>query len=220
MDRPDWQRMRRELLRAGMAPRRAARLLRELADHYADLREAALRAGHSSWEADVLARAELGADEVILAAVRDRQELRAPASRWPWLVYGLAPVLMLMASVLAVVLMTALAVGNTGRLPATAEAWVGLVFGWVNWGLPVLIAALVLVNAALRRAPIGWPVAGTLLVIAVGAALTIDIRWPGGADAEGLLLVTYRWGTSELGLAMSMLLLLMPSYLLHRRLAP
>ncbi|MCC5886561.1 MAG: hypothetical protein JJT88_09015 [Gammaproteobacteria bacterium] len=220
MDRSDEHRLRWELLRAGMAPRRVARLLRELSDHHSDLRDAALRAGHSPWEADVLARCELGDYEEILAAVRERRELRSPASRWPWAVYGLVPALVLTGCVVAVVLMTALAARSGIELPATVRAGVGILFGWVNLVLPVLIAAAVLVTAAMRHAPVAWPITGTLLVIAIGAALTIDIRWPTVAGGEGLLLVTYRYGLSELGYAMAMLLCLILPYLAHRRLTP
>ncbi len=112
MDRADWHRLRREPLRAGVAPRRAAGLLRKLSDHHADLRE-----------------------------------LRSPASRWPWAVYGLAPALVLAGCVVAVVLITALAAHSGFELPTTVQAGRGVLFGWVNLGLPVLIAVAVLINA-------------------------------------------------------------------------
>ncbi|MCC5871236.1 MAG: hypothetical protein JJU22_02450 [Gammaproteobacteria bacterium] len=216
MDRSDWRRLRVELLRAGVAPRRVSRMLRELADHHADLRDAALRAGHSPWEADLLARCELGDEEAILAAVLERQELRSPASRWPWVVYGLAPAALLAGCVLAVLLLTGLAVGSGVELPAMARTWIGTLFGVANYGLPVLIAMVVLLTAALRHAPIAWPVFGTLLVIAIGSALTIDIRWPNAAGDDGLLLMTYRYGPDELGYASAMLLGLLGPYLALR----
>ncbi len=57
-------------------------------------------------------------------------------------------------------------------------------------------------------------------MIVIGAALTIDVRWPGAAGSEGLLLVTYRYFQGELGYAMAMLLGLLFPYLAHRRLTP
>jgi len=216
MGRSDWLRLRVKLLRVGVAPRRVSRMLRELQDHHAELRDADLRAGHSPWEADVLARCELGGEEAILAAVLERHELRSPASRWPWALYGLAPAVVLAGCVLAVLLLTGIAAGSGVELPATAQAWIRTLFGLANYGLPVLIAVVVLISATLRHAPSGWPVVGVLGVTAIGAALTIDIRWPGATGADGLLL-TYRYGPAELMFAAAMLLGLLGPYLVWRQ---
>ena len=212
------RRMRLELLRAGVAPRRAARMVRELADHEADLQDAALRAGHAPREAAEFARRTLGTDDVIRDAVLERPELRSSAVRRPWLVYGLVPILVLSGSVLAVLLITVSAAGSVVELPAAARVLIGSLHGLVNFGLPVLLAAALLFSAARRRASVAWPLTGALLVIVVGAALKIAVVWPASAGEDGLLQVSYRYGRTEVAFGAALLFCLVGPYLAHRRL--
>ena len=75
--------LRLELLRSGVAPalRRTNDL--ELGEHYADLESAALAAGYGAEEAARAARAALGNEREIAAAILARPELLTFSTRWP-----------------------------------------------------------------------------------------------------------------------------------------
>jgi hypothetical protein len=75
--------LRKELLRCGVAPRHVRRTVSELADHYDDLVEESLQAGDSRLQAHDNAARLLGAPGDIAAAVRARPELRSWAFRFP-----------------------------------------------------------------------------------------------------------------------------------------
>ena len=68
--------LRLELLRSGVAPLYVERTVLELGEHYADLESAALAAGYGAEEAARAARAALGNEREIAAAVLARA--RAP----------------------------------------------------------------------------------------------------------------------------------------------
>jgi hypothetical protein len=75
--------LRLELLRGGVAPVYVERTVVELAEHYADLETAALAAGQSEDEAAQTARATLGDPHAIAAAVLARRELLGFDARYP-----------------------------------------------------------------------------------------------------------------------------------------
>jgi hypothetical protein len=82
-DGAQFEALRLELQRGGIAKVYVERTLRELADHYDDLERAARAAGWSSDEAARLARGQLGSSQVIASAVLSRPELRCWSRRWP-----------------------------------------------------------------------------------------------------------------------------------------
>ena len=75
--------LRLELLRSGISEVYVDRTVLELAEHYADLESAALASGASAAEAQQLARASLGSEQCIAAAVLARPELRSFRTRHP-----------------------------------------------------------------------------------------------------------------------------------------
>src|SRR5690606_19344337 len=78
-----FERLRLELLHAGIAPAYVERTVVELADHYEDLESAARDAGRDAEEAARWAKQALGSEAAILAAVLARPELRSWSARWP-----------------------------------------------------------------------------------------------------------------------------------------
>jgi hypothetical protein len=82
-DRAQFEALRLELQRGGIAKIYVDRTVRELADHFDDLERAALASGWSSDEAARVARAQLGSAQVIASAVLARPELRCWSRRWP-----------------------------------------------------------------------------------------------------------------------------------------
>ena len=75
--------LRLELLRSGVAPLYVERTILELGEHYADLESAALAAGYGAEEAARAARAALGNERAIAAAILARPELLTFSTRWP-----------------------------------------------------------------------------------------------------------------------------------------
>jgi hypothetical protein len=81
------------LIQAGIAPRRARRILREFSEHHTDLvaEQRALGAGGAEAEAEAAMR--LGTEQEMVANLRSRSDLRSWARRRPGVAFALAPVL-------------------------------------------------------------------------------------------------------------------------------
>jgi hypothetical protein len=78
-----FEELRVELKRGGVAPVYVERTLLELAEHYADLENAALAAGLGADEAARRARDALGDEHAIAAAILSRRELLCFRARHP-----------------------------------------------------------------------------------------------------------------------------------------
>jgi hypothetical protein len=81
--------LRLELLRSGVAPVYVERTIIELGEHCDDLESAGLAAGLDAEEAARTARATLGNERQIAAAVLARTELLTFSTRWPRLAHYL-----------------------------------------------------------------------------------------------------------------------------------
>jgi hypothetical protein len=75
--------LRLELLRSGVTPVYVERTILELAEHYTDLKSAALAAGLGADEAARAARATLGDERAIAAAILAHPELLTFSTRHP-----------------------------------------------------------------------------------------------------------------------------------------
>lgn len=91
MSRPDFELMRNELLRNGVAAAVAVRTVSELKDHFDDIEAEALAAGDTPEGAGALAVLRLGQPAVLIAAISSRQELRNWMYRYPRLARVLLP---------------------------------------------------------------------------------------------------------------------------------
>lgn len=80
---PLFDELERELVTGGVAPRYVRRTLQELREHYEDIQHDLLAAGASPEEAAIEARAALGTERTLAAAVLAREELRDWRSEWP-----------------------------------------------------------------------------------------------------------------------------------------
>lgn len=83
--------LRETLLRGGIAPRHVRRYLRELEEHYADLYAAQREAGFEPEDAAIRARARLGGDAELAAAMIDQRDFRSISARFPWAIFPLLP---------------------------------------------------------------------------------------------------------------------------------
>jgi hypothetical protein len=125
-----------ELLRGGIAPIYVERTMIELNEHYVDLENAALASGLSADEAARSARALLGSEQSIAAAVLSRPELLAWSRRWPRValyaqtaaVLGALPALPVLYCVDR---RTEIARWTTAI--GAAVVLVGTVLAWLNW---------------------------------------------------------------------------------------
>ena len=82
-DRAQFESLKLELLRGGVAPAYVERTILELSEHCEDLENDALAGGLAKSEAARLALAQLGSEQSIAAAVLAQTELLVWTRRWP-----------------------------------------------------------------------------------------------------------------------------------------
>lgn len=80
MSRPDFGILRRELLEAGISPRRTHRAITELNDHFDDIVDAAMADGHNRSDAELMAMEALGELSEVTAGMARQPELKS----WAW----------------------------------------------------------------------------------------------------------------------------------------
>jgi len=83
--------LRETLLKGGVAPRHVRRYLAELSGHLEDLMAQQRAAGYDGEDAAIRARARLGEDGELAAAMLEQKSLRSLPARAPWLVFGFVP---------------------------------------------------------------------------------------------------------------------------------
>jgi len=216
------------LIHAGIAPRRARRILREFAEHHADVVAECLTAGGSASQADAAANARMGSEQRLVANLLARPELRSWVHRRPGVAFALAPVLSFalafVASILALV-----AVGEWRKAHGEAVSAASPTFQWMSdyagiyllWALPLGTAAVLAVMAARRRETSFWPCVGIVATCLVGALTNFSLVFPPVADSPAMT-AGIGIGTDNLGSVLvragsTTALVLLP-YLLARRL--
>lgn len=100
--------LRERLLRAGIAPRHVRRYLRELSEHLADLTAEQRAAGYDEENAAIRARALLGDDAELATAMEEQPGFRSLVARFPWLVFGVVPPIIMFICTAFPVLLVAL----------------------------------------------------------------------------------------------------------------
>ena len=126
MPAPELNTLRRKLLDRGVARHFVERTILELREHYTDIELDALNGGFSASAAAAHARAALGSDEAIAAAVAAQPALMTWAHRWPRSARGLR------------------ALTFYARLPAVPVAYCAQHGGSIaRWGASVSLASVV-----------------------------------------------------------------------------
>jgi hypothetical protein len=172
-----------ELLRAGVAPRHVRRYLRELTDHLADLTEAQRAAGHGEEDARLRARALLGGNGELAAAMLAEPRLRSWAARAPWLVFGLLPPLTIVAAFAALILpLVAIANFDHMALHLGAPVWFqrlaqGTAFAANLTLTPALALTLVWLAGRQRLSRI-WPLLGIAVLLVLSVHMTTHFPAP------------------------------------------
>lgn len=96
-----FEKVREDLLRAGIAPRHVRRYVIELREHLADLTERERNAGLEASAASRRAGELLGTDAQLTQAMLEKAP-RALNARAPWAVFGLLPLIALIAAIAAI----------------------------------------------------------------------------------------------------------------------
>jgi hypothetical protein len=181
------------LIQAGIAPRRARRILREFAEHHADVMAECLAAGDSASQAEVAANARVGSQQQLVANLLGRPELRSWAHRRPGVAFALAPVLSFalafIASLLALVALGEWrkAHGETFSAGSPTVQWMSdYACIYLLWALPLGAAAVLAVMAARRRETSFWPCVGIVATCFVGALTNFSVVLPPMADSPAM----------------------------------
>jgi hypothetical protein len=183
--RQSFEALREQLLRAGYSPWRVGRYCRELSDHFADLVADERAAGKELAEAQGAARARIGSDDELAAAMLMRPSLRTWTAKAPVSVVVMAPMMLLiLASIVTVLVLMSRLGTHPGALPQALQDEIRDISGFENFQLPVLVSALIGLWAARNRLPARLAVLGVLGVACVSAALRVHILWPGYNPAD------------------------------------
>jgi hypothetical protein len=177
MSQPRFDELRERLLRSGIAPRHVRRYVCELRDHFDDLVREELSQGASSDAAEVLARSRLGNEHDLAEEMLARPGLRSVTSRYPWVVFGLGPIAMLIAGLAATVLievqvfsLAKIVMPNpTHHLPP--EWAMQMISAWnqvPTLVAPLGIAALLCFVGARQRVSVNWVVTGVITACVLG----------------------------------------------------
>ena len=183
----EFEALRERLLREGVAPRHVRRYLVELREHLADLTARERVSGHDARDAAIRARAALGDDQTLSRAMLERPGSRSLSARAPWAVFGVLPVLVVLASAF-LAMMSPIAITKiysffvTPRpfLPAPGwfHAFAYLVTDFTNYGLGLLIAIPFVIIALRQRMGWAWPVAGISLIAIFACLVTAEVYFP------------------------------------------
>jgi hypothetical protein len=180
------------LIQAGIAPRRARRILREFAEHHADVVAERMSLGDGAHDARLAASARVGSEQQLVANPLARPELRSWAHRRPSIAFAIAPVLSFaiafVASILALIALVEWRKAHGGVLSAASPLmqWIGAYGGiYLLWVLPCGIAALLALAAARRREASIWPCVGIAAVCFVGALTNFSVSVPPEAPSMG-----------------------------------
>jgi hypothetical protein len=168
--------LREKLLRAGIAPRHVRCYLGELRQHFDDLVRAETGNGLQGEAAFAAARARLGSDNDLAAAMLAQPELRSISARFPWAVFGIAPVVSLGLLIVVAVLVKSGLIGIAHGAGAPALGWIKsfvTVWDWsMMYAVPIIVAAVFYGIGARQLMATRWLVCGALLVAVVGTAVT------------------------------------------------
>jgi hypothetical protein len=161
------------LLKGGVAPRHVRRYLAELREHLADLTAEQRASGYDETDADIRARALLGSDRELAAAMLEQKQFRSWTARAPWAAFTLLPPFTAIAIGMLFIgplVLIGKHYGFLGRHDATLPPlWfqslaAGLVLA-ANLTMTPLAALLFVTIAARQRLRLVWPLAATLVML-------------------------------------------------------
>jgi len=163
--------LREILLKGGVAPRHVRRYLAELSEHLDDLTEKQRAQGYDGEDAELRARALLGEDRELAAAMLEQKSLHSIPARAPWLIFGLLPPVAGIAAAFALIAPLALIArilhmaAKGGILaPQWFQETAFAVTGVGNLALAPALAAGFVFLAARQRISWLWPLLAIVLL--------------------------------------------------------
>jgi len=199
MSEIDINKLRKELLTGGVAPKYVRRTLEELGQHFSDLENTALKYGVSQNEASKQAKTELGKEDLIISEILAKPELKSWSSRYPISTYLFGSTIcyiLAMVLILAVAIVPALLMPNMENTPAQTPGWLRMLFFFsFNIFLYVLTPAVtisILVFAKNRLANMLLPIMAISIVAFFGSAWWMV--WEYGTAIDPEMSVTMGWG--------------------------
>jgi hypothetical protein len=188
------------LLKGGIAPRHVRRYVGELTDHLEDLTERQKAAGFDEADARIRARALLGDDRELTAAMLEQPRFKSWPARLPWLIFLILPPVL--TAVIGLALYSAFhsigydAARINALLPLPESGLVGFSTAAMTavqaLAAPAMAGLLVLL-AQRQRLKLVWPLLGIVLLqlltplfaahfgpdqnLQVGYGLVIPMRW-------------------------------------------
>lgn len=160
------------LLKGGIAPRHVRRYLAELREHLEDLTEQQRRRGYDPEDATLRARALLGEDDELAAAMLEQKQFRSFTARAPWAVFLLLPPFAAIA-IGSIFIGALVGIGTRYgfldmRAPPPPQWFQTLATNIVmiaNLAMMPLAAAWFTTIAARQRLKLVWPLATTALLL-------------------------------------------------------
>jgi len=178
--------LREILLKGGIAPRHVRRYLAELTEHLDDLTAQQRAAGYDGEDAAIRARARLGDDSELAAAMLEQKSLRSITVRAPWLVFGLLPPVAGMvvsfafiAPLVVIALLFHMATPGSIHAPGWFQELAFGLTGLGNITLAPLLAAGFVFLAARQRIFWFWPLLAVLLIVLLDLQFHADFPAPG-----------------------------------------
>jgi hypothetical protein len=181
-----------KLLRSGVAPRHVGRLIEELESHLAALEQEETDAGKSIGQARANARERLGSDELLVRSVSARPQLLSWGARQPFLTCALGPLMALVITAVAFLLLAAAFIGAVhlftsshspqGGPPALIRAAFDVLLALVTYVSPIACCAVLAWYAATRRLKHAPAWVGVGLTAVLGATWNLNLHWPHGAE--------------------------------------
>ena len=164
--------LREKLLLGGIAPRHVRRYLAELNEHLDDLTREQREAGYDGEDASIRARARLGSDDELAAAMLEQKRFRSWIARAPWAVFLFLPPIAALAFGLLVVGSLALVGKYFGFMPLSehsAPLWfqtlAANLVALANLTAKPLAAILFVAIAVRQRLKLIWPFMASMLLL-------------------------------------------------------
>ena len=223
--------LREVLLKGGIAPRHVRRYLAELSEHLDDLEAQQRASGYDREDAAGRARALLGEDRELAAAMLEQKSLRSLPARAPWLIFGVLPPVAGIAAAFALIAPLALIarilhmVAKGGILaPQWFQGMAFAVTGAGNLALAPALAAGFVFLATRQRISWLWPLLAIVLLALMD--LQFQAHFPPAGQRGGTLSIgatTWIWHwqswyeTWPLSAARLLLTLLPAGWVIRRR---
>ena len=195
--------LREKLLAGGIAPRHVRRYLAELNEHLDDLTREQREAGYDTEDAALRARARLGGDDELAAAMLAQKGFRSVAARAPWAVFLFLPPVAALALGFVFVGSLVLIGKCFGFLPLSDHAtplWFQALatnlVAVANLTTKPLAAMLFVAIAVRQRLKLVWPVIATLLLLVLVVQSEVVFAAPGKSQLRlgaGLALLPQAW---------------------------